>query len=58
MNNLKNADLTAREGMIYTNGNGVFANQIWLGSGDKAENWHEITEAEYSQIVTEQEVDV
>ena len=46
--------LTAKDGFIYTNGE-VYAKIIDLGKNDKAENWHEITESEYQEILRKQE---
>ncbi len=46
--------LIAREGYIYTNG-ATFAYTIRLGVNDSADNWYEITEAEYTAILAEQE---
>ena len=47
--------LTASEGYVLTNGE-AYGKEIWLGANDKAENWHEITDAEYEAIIKEQEV--
>jgi hypothetical protein len=46
--------LIANEGMTLTNGV-AFGKEVFLGTGDKAENWYEITdeEAEKLQIVEE-----
>ena len=44
--------LTADEGKILTNGE-IFG--IALGNGDGAENYHEITEEEYEEIMREKE---
>lgn len=46
--------LTASDGHVLTNGE-VYGKVIYLGVNDKAENWHEITDAEYAEIVAEQE---
>ena len=46
--------LTAAEGMTLTNGE-TFGKEVYLGSGDKPENWHEITEAEADAIQKEKE---
>ena len=45
--------LTAAEGMTLTNGE-VFGKEIYLGKNDSADNWHEITDAEYEKIIDEQ----
>ena len=44
--------LKATEGMIYTNGE-TYGREIFLGSGDSPDNWHEITEEEYNKIMEE-----
>lgn len=44
--------ITADEGMILTNGE-TFSKEVFLGKNDKAENWYEITEAEYAKIIAE-----
>ena len=46
--------LIASDGMILTNGE-TYGTEVYLGTGDKAENWHEITEEEYNEILAEQE---
>ena len=43
--------LIAREGYIYTNGE-TYACIVRLGVNDSADNWHEITEAEYQDKIT------
>lgn len=48
--------LTASAGMILTNGE-VYGKEIYLGKHDKAENWHEITDVEYAQIMEIQEAE-
>ena len=47
--------LTARKGHIYTDGI-TYGHTITLGTCDCAENWHEITEEEYQEILKEQEL--
>ena len=42
--------LAASEGHVLTNGE-VYGKEIYLGIYDCAENWHEITDAEYADIV-------
>ena len=51
--------LTASEGYVLTNGE-VYGKEVYLGVNDFAGNWHEITDAEYAEIVkqTEQEAEV
>ena len=46
--------LTASEGMMLTNGES-YGKEIYLGVNDSAENWGEITDAEYEKIIAEQE---
>ena len=41
--------LTASDGYVLTNGE-AYSNEVYLGCNDKAENWREITEAEYEEI--------
>ena len=45
--------LTADEGMVLTNGE-AYGKEIYLGIYDRAENWHEITDAEYEAIMAAQ----
>ena len=42
--------LTASEGYVLTNGE-AYGTEIYLGIHDSAENWHEITDAEYEAIM-------
>lgn len=42
--------LTASVGHVLTNGE-AYGKEIYLGINDKAENWHEITDEEYADIV-------
>lgn len=42
---MDNRYLTAAEGMVLTNGE-AYVTELWLGDGDSAENWHEITKEE------------
>ena len=46
--------LTANEGMVLTNGTD-YGREIFLADSETADNWHEITEKEYSKILKEQE---
>ena len=46
--------LTADEGKVLTNGE-AYGKEIYLGIYDSAENWHEITDAEYEAIMAAQE---
>ena len=49
--------LTASHGHVLTNGE-VYGKEIYLGINDKAENWHEITDAEHAEIVAAEEAKV
>ncbi len=51
---IKITKLTAAEGMVLTNGQ-AYGKEIYLGKNDKAENWYEITDAEYEEILKAQE---
>lgn len=46
--------LTATDGYVLTNGE-VYGKEIYLGVNDKADNWHEITEEEYAEILKAEE---
>lgn len=46
--------LTAAEGMVLTNGE-AYGKEIYLGKNDTAGNWHEITDAEYAEILAAEE---
>lgn len=48
--------LTASDGHTLTNGE-AYGKEIWLGKNDNADNWHEITDAEYEAICKEQELE-
>ena len=49
--------LTATEGYVLTNGE-AYGKEIYLGCNDKPENWHEITEEEYAEILKAAENEV
>ncbi len=51
---IKIIKLTASEGHILTNGE-AYGKDIYLGCNDKPENWHEITDEEYAEILKKQE---
>jgi hypothetical protein len=42
--------LTASDGHTLTNGE-AYGKEIWLGKNDNADNWHEITDAEYEEYL-------
>lgn len=46
---IKRTKLTAEDGMVLTNGE-VYSKEVYLGSDDSPDNWHEITEEEYAEI--------
>lgn len=46
--------ITASEGMVLTNGD-TYSKEIYLGANDSVENWHEITDAEYEEIMKDEE---
>ena len=46
--------LTATEGHVLTNGE-AYGKEIYLGKFDSPANWHEITDAEYAEIVAAEE---
>lgn len=50
-------ELKADKGMVLTNGEAYSAigGSVYLGINDSPDNWHEITEAEYTEIVKKQE---
>lgn len=49
--------LIASEGFVLTNGQ-AYGKTVFLGKNDKAENWYEITDAEYGRILGEMEEQV
>lgn len=42
--------ITASAGYVLTNGE-AYGKEIYLGCNDTPENWHEITEEEYEEIM-------
>ena len=49
--------LIASDGMMLTNCE-TFGKEVFLGTGDSVDNWHEITEAEAQAIMDETEESV
>lgn len=52
---IKIIQLVASDGMVLTNGE-TYSREVYLGVNDTPDNWHEITEQEYNDII-EQEAD-
>ena len=50
-------EIKASEGMVLTNGEAYSSvgGSIYLGVNDSPENWHEITEEEYAEIVKKED---
>lgn len=48
-------ELKPSDGYVLTNGTSYSKTPIYLGVTDNAENWHEITDAEYEVILAEKE---
>ena len=46
--------LTATDGHVLTNGD-VYGKEIYLGAFDSPDNWHEISDSEYAEILAERE---
>ena len=49
--------LSPSEGMKLTNGEVLAEGEVYLGKGDSADNWYEITEEEYQQKTAEREAE-
>ncbi len=49
--------ITANDGYVLTNGE-IYSKEIYLGVNDSPDNWHEITEEEYAEILKEKEYEV
>lgn len=45
--------LIASDGMVLTNGE-TYGTEVYLGTGDSPDNWHEITEEEYEKKMAEE----
>lgn len=44
--------LIASDGFVLTNGE-IYGTEVYLGTGDSVDNWHEITEEEYEKLIEE-----
>lgn len=49
--------LTANDGYVLTNGE-TYGKEVYLGVNDSADNWHEITEEEYAEVLKAEESEV
>lgn len=54
---IKITKLTATEGHVLTNGE-AYGKEIYLGKNDSPTNWHEITDAEYAEILEAEEAKI
>ena len=54
---MKQKKLVASNGMVLTNGD-IYGKMIFLGKGINADDFHEITNEEYQEILNQQEVTV
>lgn len=53
--NINLKKLEPSEGMRLTNGTDIAEGSVYLGMGDSAANWYEITEEEAEKIIAERE---
>ena len=53
--NINLKKLEPSEGMRLTNGTDIAEDPVYLGIGDSADNWYEITEEEAENIISERE---
>ena len=51
---MKQPDIVASKGKWLTDGE-TFSKSVYLGNNDSAENWYEITDSEYKEILRKQE---
>ena len=53
---MDNRHLIAPDGMLFTNGD-VYAVEVWLGNGDSADNWREVSKEEALIATSTEEVE-
>jgi hypothetical protein len=46
--------ITATDGYVLTNGE-TYGKEIYLGCNDSPDNWHEITDEEYAEVLKTEE---
>lgn len=49
--------LTATDGYVLTNGE-AYSKEVYLGVNDSPDNWHEITEEEFAEVLKAEESEV
>ena len=54
---IKITKLTATEGYVLTNGE-TYGEEIYLGKNDCPDNWHEINDTEYAEIMAAQAAEI
>ena len=54
---MKRQILIANDGMVLTNGE-IYGKEIYLADGMSADMFHEITQAEYDELMAQDETDV
>lgn len=50
--------LTVTEGYVLTDGENYVRDFVFLGKNDSSDNWYEITDAEYAEILAKQEAEL
>lgn len=60
INTIELKEIKADKGKVLTNGEAYseVGGSVYLGANDSPENWHEITEEEYNQILKQQEAEM
>jgi hypothetical protein len=56
--NINLKKLEPSEGMRLTNGTDIAEREVYLGEGDSAANWYEITAEEAEKIMAEREAEL